>query len=217
MTVVATPDGVVGEHVVVALAGSARDAARLSFDNGIGRLDLRAGPELTGLLDARFAEHPPVVWAAGNNVHVEYPLGSRLLHRTRRASMRVNPSVSWTVDVHGGADHVYADLTGVDVQSIAFHSGAAHVRLVLDHPTGPRTIRLASVKDVRIDRPPGVAVRLDVAKGATDIAVDGQRFGAVGGGLSQQTPGYHTAAARYLIIVSGGADTLTVGQAARRN
>jgi hypothetical protein len=56
-----------------------------------------------------------------------------------------------------------------------------------------------------------------VALGATDIAVDGQRYGAVGGGLTQQTPGYHTAAARYLIIVSGGADTLTVGQAARRN
>lgn len=208
MTTVATPDGVRDEHVVASLVDAA--AARLIFDNGLARLDLRADEKLDDLLAARFAAPVPVVWASGHNVHVEYPLGSRLLRRMGPNVVRANPALPWALDVHGGAEHLDADLTGIDVHSIAFHAGAAHLRLVLGRPTGPRTIRLAAVKDLRIERPADVPVRVEIAKGATKVSIGDRWLGAVGGGLTEQTPGYDAAEHRYLLTVSGGADRLTL-------
>ncbi|MQA87737.1 MAG: hypothetical protein GEV03_24720 [Streptosporangiales bacterium] len=161
-------------------------------------------------MDARFADPVPVVWTADHGVHIEYPLGSRLLPRTGANAIRISPRVSWSIDVHGGADHLTADTTGVDVRSLAVHAAAAHTRLTLGHPAGSCTIRLTSVTDLHIRRPAHVPVRIEVAKGATKVALDDRRFGAVGGGLAEQTPGYATTNARYLLVVSGGADALTV-------
>ncbi len=214
MTANATPDGVRDDHVVVPQVEGARDVARLSFDNGLGRLEVRAGENMADLLEARFTEPLPVVWAANHNVHVEYPLGSRLMRRMRHNVIQVNAMVPWAIDVHGGAEHLDADLTGVDVHSVAFHAGAAHLRLRLGHPTGSRAIRLASVKDLRIERPAGVPVRVEVAKGATNLTVDDRRLGAAAGRLTDQTPGYPAGDDCYLVIVSGGADTLTVSEIA---
>jgi hypothetical protein len=209
MTTIATPDGVRDGHVLVPLADTAGGVARISFDNGLGRLDLRAG-NLDGLLEARFTKPLPVIWAAGHTVHVEYPLGSRILRRTGPNAIRVNPAVPWALDVHGGAEHLDADLTGVDVRSIAFHAGAAHLRLALGRPSGSRTVRLAAVKDLRVERPAGVPVRVELAKGATRVTLGEKWLGAVGGGLIDQTPGYDTAEHRYLLTVSGGVDQLTL-------
>lgn len=213
MTMIATQEGVRGEHVVVPFTEEeARqgEAARLSFDNGLSRLDLRADPALELLLDARFGDPTPVVWAARHSVHVEYPLGARLLHRMRPNAMRISPRVPWSIDVHGGAQHFDADLAGVDLRSIAVHAGAAHTRLVLGRPAGLCTIRFASVKDLRVERPGDVPVRLEVAKAVTNVTLDDRRFGAVGGGLADQTSGYDAARPGYLLIVSGAADTIAI-------
>jgi hypothetical protein len=49
-----------------------------------------------------------------------------------------------------------------------------------------------------------------VAKSATNVRLDDRRFGTVAGGLTDQTPDYRGARGRYLVIVSGGVDGLTV-------
>jgi hypothetical protein len=49
-----------------------------------------------------------------------------------------------------------------------------------------------------------------VAKGATNVRLDGRGFGAVADGLTGQTAGYEGVRDRYLVIVSGGVDGLTV-------
>jgi hypothetical protein len=66
------------------------------------------------------------------------------------------------------------------------------------------------VNDLRIQRPADVPVRLEVAKGATKVALGNRSVGAVGGGLADQTSGYDESDARYLVIIAGGADTVTV-------
>ncbi|HEY8482557.1 MAG TPA: hypothetical protein VIL71_22280 [Spirillospora sp.] len=202
-----TKEGVREEHVVVA-EPPACTAARLSFDNGLEQATLQADTSAAGLLEARFGGPLPTVWAADANVHVVYPTGSRLLRRSRPSSVLLNPSVSWALDFHGGVSHVEADLRGIDLRSVTLHSGAAHLRLVLDRPSETRVIRLASVKDLRIERPAQVPVRLQAAKGITGVTLDDERYGAVGGGLTRSThpsdvPGYE-------LIISGGADTVTV-------
>lgn len=208
MTSTVTTEGIRDEHVVVPY-GTDTDA-RLSFDNGTERLTLRADPGLTDLATGRFAEPYPVVWASGHDVHVEYPLGSRLLRRMRPSEIRLNPAASWSVDVHGGAAHLDADLRGVVLRTMTLHSGAAFGDLRLGTPDGTCTIRLSSVKDVRIARPAGVPVRLEIARGSTHVSLDARRTGAVGNGLADQTTGYDESPDRYLVLVSGGVDGLTI-------
>lgn len=211
MRIIATTRGVRAEQVVVPFpeppAESSQDTARLCFDNGLAHVELRAAA-LGRLLEARFDGPLPVVWADDGNVHVEYPLGSRLLRRARPNSVVLDATVPWALDVHGGAAHLDADLRQVDVRSATFHSGAAHVRLALGRPAAPCTIRLASVSDLVLERPGDVGVRLEVGGGATRVELDGRWFGAVGGGLVEHagdlgSPDYH-------VIVNGGADRVTV-------
>ena len=215
MITIATRKGVRDDHVVVPFAGGpdAGQAARLSFDNGVSRLDLRADADLDGLLDAQFSDPFPVVWAADHNIHVEYPLGSRLLRVSGPNTARISPRVPWSIEVHGGVDRLRADLSGVDVRAVGVHSGSAHTALTLGRPAGHCILRFAAVKDLRIERPAGVPVRLEIAKGATKVALDSRTVGAVGGGLTDQTSGYEGSDARYLVIISGGADTVTITQA----
>ncbi|MGH3764040.1 MAG: hypothetical protein ACRDTX_02615 [Pseudonocardiaceae bacterium] len=204
----------IGEgHVIVPL--SVASGARLSFDNGVERLEVRADKRLKALLSAQFADPHPVVWAAEHNVHVEYPLGARLLRRMQPSAVSLNPIVAWSLDVHGGAAHLDADLRGVTVQAVSFHSGIARSRLVLGNPGGERTIRLSSVKELRIDRPAGVPVRIEIAKGATNVTLDDRFFGAVGNGLADQAAGYAATADRYRLIISGGVDGLTISHTMR--
>jgi hypothetical protein len=65
--------------------------------------------------------------------------------------------------------------------------------------------------DVTIHRPEGVAARIRVGRGVSELAFDEQRFGAIGGETRLQTPGYDGAADRYDVEVAGGASKLSVG------
>lgn len=210
MATIVTQQAVREAEIAVPISEKLDGEARLSFDDGLERVDLRAGDDPEALLTARFGEPLPSVWAAGGTVHVGYRIGSRLLRRVRPSTIRLNPAVPWALDVHGGTDGLDADFTGVDIRSVAFHSGVADARLVLGRPDRPRPIRFASLKNVRVERLAGVPVRLELAGGATNVALDDRRYGALGGGLADHTEGYAPAAPHYLVIVAGGADTLTI-------
>lgn len=202
--------GVSAERVVVPLPQTGCEAARLSFDNGVERLRLHADQAVHALLEARFGEPLPVVWSTECSVHVEYPLGSRLLRRTRPNTIRISTAIAWSLDVHGATADLAADLIDVRVGAVSFHGGVAHSRLALGRPSGLCTIRLSSAKELQITRPTSAPVRLEVAKGATNVRLDDRRFGAVVDGLTGQTADYQGVRDRYLVIVSGGVDGLTV-------
>jgi len=202
--------GVSAERVVVPMPGTGCEEARLSFDNGVERLQLRADQALRALLEARFGEPLPVVWSTECSVHVEYPLGSRLLRRARPNTIRISTAMAWSLDVHGAAADMAADLTAVRVGAVSFHGGVARSWLAVGRPNGLCTIRLSSVKDLHITRPANAPVRLEVAKSATNVRLDDRRFGAAADGLTGQTPDYRGARGRYLVIVSGGVDGLIV-------
>lgn len=202
--------GVSAERVVVPLPQTGCHAARLSFDNGVERLRLHADQAVHALLEARFGAPLPVVWSTECSVHVEYPLGSRLLRRTRPNTIRISTAMAWSLDVHGATADTAADLTAVWVKSVSFHGGVARSQLALGRPNGLCIIRLSSAKDLQITRPASAPVRLEVAKGATNVRLGDRRFGAVADGLTGQTADYQGARDRYLVIVSGGVDGLTV-------
>lgn len=211
MATTITPDGVRGAHVEAPFTDPGPgQPATLSFDNGLSQARITGDPALQGLLAAWFGDPLPLAWVAGTTVHVKYPLGARLLRKTNPNTIHLNPRVPWTVRLHGGADTLDADLSGIDLHQFTADSGVAHADLVVGRPTGTCTLRLDSVKALRLRRPGDVPVRIEVGKGVTDVALDDRRFGAVGGGLTDQTFGYDTARSRCLLVVSGGAAGLTV-------
>ncbi len=210
MTTSATPSGVRSDHVVVPPDAATADGASLAFDNGLERLRLRSEEHLDAMLEARFGEPLPVMWAAENTIHVEYPLGARLLRRAQPSAILLNPAPAWSFDVHGGATHLDADLSLTRLRAVSIHSGLALSRLVLGRPAGERVIRLSSVKQLRIERPADIPVRIELANGATDVSLDNRRYGAFGNRLTDRTPGYDTAENRYLLIASAAVDGLTI-------
>lgn len=94
----------------------------------------------------------------------------------------------------------------VDVAALRRPFGTLH----LGTPAGTCTIRLSSVKELELIRPAGVPVRVEIARGCTQFALDERRFGAVGNGLADQTDGYNETTDRYLVLVARGVDGLTV-------
>lgn len=212
MTAIATREGVREPHIVVPFeqADNETNTARLSFDNGLEKLVLGAGASQDEMLEATFTDPVPQVWTAENAVHVEYPLGSRLLRRMGPNGISLNSAAAWSIDVHGGMAHLDADLTGIDVRSIACYAGAAHSKLFLGRPTGPRVIRLSSVSDLRIERPADVPVRVEIAKSCTKFSLDDKYYGAVGNSLADATSGYASDGPGYLVVVSGSAERLTI-------
>jgi hypothetical protein len=211
MATIITPDGVRDSHVVANIAPSGSgQPATLRFDNGVSQLRLRGDAALQERLEAWFGDPVPLVWATEQTVHVKYPLGARLLRKTHPNTIHLNPQVPWSIDVHGGADELDADLPDIDLQEFVVHGGAAEARLTLGTPTATRTIEVASVKSLSLRRPADVPVRIEVSGGITNLTLDNRRWGAVGGGLEDETPGYHTAQFRYRLVVNGGASGVTV-------
>ena len=185
--------------------------ATLCFDNGLEHLSLRAGVESSVLLSAVFADPPPVVWAIGADVHVEYPSAAAFPagrapvpscsggHRLGRCRCTAAPP------------ELDADLRGTSLRAVTLAGAVAHSTLRLPPPPWPCLIRIGAVKDVIITHPPHQRVRLEIARTATNV-----RFGrrrpqpAPAMGLIDQTHGWDPEAPGYLVLVSGGVDGLTI-------
>jgi hypothetical protein len=123
--------------------------------------------------------------------------------------------VTWEIELRGGASHVEANLADVAVSGVAVTGGASDVRLVLGRAAGVVPVRFTGgVSAVTVVRPDGVAARLRLTGGASSLAFDRQRLGAVGGKLSLESPDYRTAEDRYEVEVTGGASHLEVSTGA---
>lgn len=161
---------------------------------------------------ASFAGRPPKVDVRNGTVAIDY---HRRFHpfagRGLSAEIAVDPSVPWEVDVQGGVSRLTGDLTGVELGSLEIDGGVSKSALRLGKPDGCVLLRIrGGVSEVSIHRPAGVPVQLRVKGGATSIALDDQRLGAVGRGLRLASADGGEAAGRYVIEIHGGASRLTV-------
>jgi hypothetical protein len=130
--------------------------------------------------------------------------------RRRGAAVSLNPTIPWSVEIHGGMTKARADLTAVDLRSFALTGGADRIRLDLATPVGVVPVKLTGgANDLRVERPRDVAVRLRLKGGASRVELDEQRLGAASD-VTLETPGASLESARFEIEVSGGANRLTV-------
>lgn len=89
--------------------------------------------------------------------------------------------------------------------------GLSQGEIWLPQPCGTVTVRIGGgVSGLRWHRPAGVAARVEIRGGASQLGLDPQYLGAVGGPVELEAPGYSAAAERYAVDVHGGVSQLSI-------
>jgi hypothetical protein len=209
------------------LSAAPLDAAtggRLVFSSGAIGVTLEGDPALVELYRARFAQDVPSVHlergSAGSGppkVTIHYrqrtPADRPTLWREPLATIALNGAIPWEIEFHGGVAHLQANFRGLRLRSLDLSDSSA-VKLLLPQPTGTVYLYVSgSASDVVIQRPAGIALRVQIAGSASQVRIDEQLFGAIANGITWQTPDYHAAADRYDIRFAGSVSNLTIGSA----
>jgi hypothetical protein len=185
--------------------------ARLRITARSAAVTIHADPTLETRYQARFAGPPPAVREEADIVTIEYPgFAARLPLWRRAAELRLDASVAWAIEFLGGVSNLRIDLRGIDLRSLEIRGGATRVVADLPEPKGEMAVRVSGgVSNLTIRRPDGVPAWLRIT-GASRLALDGQRLGAVGGEVRLESPGAADAAGHLDVYVGGGASNLTV-------
>jgi hypothetical protein len=207
-----------GGHFAAPL-GSLKNG-RLRFRNAAHRAVIRADSHLQGLYRASFGDRRPTVGVRSGIVTILYPripADDWLNRRSERlAEVELNANIPWDVEVRGGASRLLADMRRLCLGSLKVAGGASRLEVVLPAPSGIVTVViLGGASNVIIRRPQGVAARLRVDGGATNLAFDDMHIGVAGGELDLQSGDYDGAADHYDIAVTGGANNLSIDEQRR--
>ena len=189
-----------------------REAA-LELRRGGSQVTIRAA-ESDVLCQAAFDGPAPKTWAEDGRVTIEYPrlsFAGLLRYPVRRAQIELNAALPWSLAVAGGLADSILDLGGLQLRVLELKGGAANLRIVLPRPSGRVRVRIGGgASNLTLLRPAEVAAVLGIAGGASRLAFDGERYGAIGGETRLETPNAGSDDDRYEIEIGGGASKLTV-------
>lgn len=199
-------------------------AGRLVFVTGAPSVRIEGAPDLGAeLYRARFSGAIPSARVRDGVVTIRYPRFAWFDWRARvgdqwvnasahwkrdRSELVLNDGLPWAVELRGGATGVDADLRTVRLASFTLGGGAGTVTLALGRPIGVVQVRIAGgVGDALVSRPADVPVVLSVKGGYRKATLDGTAAWSEG---RIATAGAETAADRFEIEVTGGANKVTV-------
>lgn len=201
---------------VVAPLGTAT-TGHLSIASGVNGLALSGDGTLPDLLQARFEGQIPDTSCRDGVVTIRYPRFSLtswmsgLLEPTSTATIVLNGSIPWCIEIDGGVAALAADLTGVRLDRLRVGGGVSRAALLLPRPSGAVPVRFGGgVSELLILRPLTVPARLRVRGGASGLSFDQQQAGAVSGEIHWQSVEFDGAHDYYEIEVAGGARDLTI-------
>lgn len=186
---------------------------RLRFTSGVPQLELRGG-RIRDLYRASYDGRAPEVRVEDGTITFRYRGISWFGAHGVGMQLTLTRAIPWTIEIRRGVSKLTADLTGLDVRAIEISGGASSSEITLPGPRGEAVLRVTGgANHVVVRRPRGVAVRALVRGGASSLAFDAQRLGAVGGTIRLESPGWEDAADRWSIELSGGASDLRVVEA----
>jgi hypothetical protein len=201
----------------VAPVDGAREGA-LGLRHPGGRVAVRAA-ESDVLCRAAFHGPAPKAWAEDGRVTIAYPrfsFAGLLRARARRTEIELTAALPWSLAVAGGLRDSTLDLTGLELIALGLRGGARELRILLPRPRGRVPVCIeGGVSSVTLVRPAGVAAVLQLVGGASRLAFDGERYGAIGGETRLETADAGSEH-RYEIEVTGGASRLTIADEGRR-
>ena len=185
-------------------------SARLLVRSGLSEVRLRAARSPSELYRAEFQGATPQVRLRDGRVLVQYR-GIPFDWRKRKASIGLNPSIPWAIEIVGGVQRVEADLREVGVTRFELVGGTERIQLELGRPTGQGVVRIVGgASTIRVERPAGVPVRLAILGGSGQVDLDGTRLGQKGGRTTVDSPGWSGAKDRYEIEVVGGSKAVEI-------
>lgn len=185
-------------------------SARLTFRSGAQDLRLRPGRAPAELVRGRFDGATPQVRVRDGRVLVQYR-GVPFDWRKRTATLALNPSIPWTIEVVGGISRIEADLRDIVIRRLEITGGSERCQLEFGAARGDVAVKLTGgARTLRFERPPTVPVRLRVVGGASSVVVDERAYGSRGGETIIEPPGWGTAHDRYSVEVIGGTRSITV-------
>ncbi len=186
------------------------DRARLLFKSGAHELLIRAVTDIDDLYRARFDGRVPQVRLRDGVVTIQYKGGWQWDGHERRTDVSLNAAIPWDVEIVGGASKLQGKFSSLDLRSFSLTGGVDRMRLTLGAPTGDVPVKFTrGANNIRIERPTGVHVRLNLTGGAGRIDFDQQRLGATGDTILETT-GASDAPDRYSIDIVGGAGRITI-------
>lgn len=155
------------------------EVAQLRIEGGLHGASIKTEPGLGDLLHGSWKKGPKVA-AEDGVVTLTYPR-FRLDRRRRNDEITLDPTVPWDISMQGGVERVVADLRGLLLRSLTVKGGASRLWIVLGAPDRDVEINITSGDRVTLRRPADTQVRVRIDKGATEVVVDDQTYGAVAG------------------------------------
>jgi hypothetical protein len=203
-----------GCDVFAAQIGATK-SGRLRFTNGAHEAVICADPDVWGLYRAHFSDRMPTVSVDGGDVTVSYPRRRGCYWPDywagHHAEVTLNTRIPWSVEIHGGAIRIAADLRKLRLRALDIDGGTGRLEVLLPTPDGPVVVAIAGgASNVAILRPEGVATRLRVGGGVTHLRLDERHIGAAGGELDLRAGDYDHAIDRYEVSIMGGANNVSV-------
>ena len=186
------------------------NSARLFVRSGLSEIRLRPGATAGELYRAEFEGATPQVRLRDGRVIVQYR-GLPFDWRKRKATIGLNTTIPWDIEIFGGVGRVEADLRSVDVSRFELTGGTETIQLELGTPRAEAGVRIVGgARTIRLERPSGVPVRLSINGGSSQVQLDGRSLGAQGGRAAIGSPGWDGATERYDIEVIGGSKSIEV-------
>jgi len=128
--------------------------------------------------------------------------------------LELSRALPWSVVLRGGIANLRADLRELSLECLEIDGGVSGAVIELPAPKGLVTLRfLGGAHQLRLARPQLAPVRLHVARGGSDLDLDGLRLAAVGGDIRWESPDFAGAEHAYDISILGGASALSLGTA----
>ena len=186
--------------------------ARLTFRSGAQELRIGPGGSTADLYRARFEGATPHVRLREGRVLVQYR-GVPFDWRKRVATMNLNTTIPWGVEITGDVVRVEADLRQIELRRLDLTGGSDRIRLELGTPIGEVPINVVGgVRTLRLERPIGSALSLKVQGGAGRVEFDGKLLAHKAGELTAESPGSSAASSRFAVKLIGGAEAIEIVQ-----
>ena len=127
--------------------------------------------------------------------------------------LTVSDKLPWTIDFTGGNFNTSLDLAGGNLAGVDIKGGNMRLDFTLPRPGGavPLSVQGGSMA-ATIHIPAATAAGVVVKGGQSTVQIDGEQNAINGGTLQMSTPGYDTAANRYVVTFEGGQTKVTVSR-----
>ncbi len=189
-----------------------QESGRLIVSSGIARLHVRVDEGMAELYQARFQGPVPGVKVKDGAVTIRYPrslLGSG--EKQGQAVVALSAALPWRIALQGGAAEAVAELRGLKLGGLEVKGGFNTIRLDLPVPSGMVPVRFAGgASEIIVQRPIGIAARINFKGWASELTFDGQTF-SVAGTISQlQSPGFDPTGPGFDIEITSYVNRVTI-------